>query len=390
MIRSLDVLTHIDPRYGGMSVAVAGLSRATAGTGRCAAKLAAVCDAGERSDLARQNGFQFVRIPFDGPRPLADVRMKRRLREVVRASDVVHIHGIWDAHSLAVGSLAREYGKPVIASAHGMLETWALNDKHWKKTVYAGLFERPNLRRSHCLRALTRTEASNYRSFGLASPIALIPNGVDAPESISPQLFLERFPHLAGKCLMLFLGRIHYKKGVDLLCRAWAKLCGRYPGTHLVLAGPDFEGTRASVEALIQDLGISGSVSFTGMLEGDLKWSALAACAVFVLPSHSEALSVAVLEAMAAGRPVIITRQCNFPEVARAGGGWIIEPDAGQIEAAMEEFLSLPESSAAAVGAQGQRLVRERHNWGVIGRQMVEVYEWVLGGSKPTSVEFLL
>ncbi len=389
MFASLDVLSHIDSHYGGMSVAVAGLTRATSGTGRCSAALAAACGDEERSDLASRNGIRFVRIPLRGRRPFVDYMLRQRLREVVLPADVVHIHGIWDAHSLAAGALARQSGKPVVVSAHGMLEPWALNNKRWKKTAYAALFERPNLRRANCLRALTRAEASNYRGFGLPSPIALIPNGVDVPDSVSPQLFLDRFPHLSGQRLVLFLGRIHYKKGVDLLCRAWAKLYRRHPGTHLVLAGPDFEGTRAHVEALIRSLGIAGSVSFTGMLDGELKWSALAASAVFVLPSHSEALSVAVLEAMAMARPVIITRQCNFPEVASAGGGWIIEPETDRIESALAEFLALPGASIAAVGAQGRRLVLERHGWQVIGRQMVDVYEWVLGGAKPTSVEIL-
>ena len=128
----------------------------------------------------------------------------------------------------------------------------------------------------------------------------MIPNGVDIPETGSEEFFL-RFPALRDKRLVLFLGRIHYKKGPALLCRAWARMHRSFPDAHLVIAGADFENTSRDVARLIADCGISASVSMLGLLQGSLTWSALRAAEAFVLPSFSEGLSRAVLEAMGCG-----------------------------------------------------------------------------------------
>ena len=229
---------------------------------------------------------------------------------------------------------------------------------------------------------MTGAEAEDYRRLGLKTPVAVVPYGVDVPAALSPDLFQERFPALKERRLILFLGRIHYKKGVDLLCRAWARLCGDFPEAHLVLAGPDYENTQVVVEVLIRKLGIGERVSFTGMLSAGMKWSALAAAEVFVLPSFSEGLPVAMLEAMGAGRPVIVSRQCYAPEVKVCQCGLVIEPDAGQLEEALRQVLSM-RAEALRMGENGRSLVAERYAWRETGRQMADVYEWLLGGPRP-------
>ena len=147
-----------------------------------------------------------------------------------------------------------------------MLESWALKNKRLKKQIYAALFERRNLQGAACLHALTQAEAQDYRNFGLKNPIAVIPNGVEIPSAVSAEPFLAQFPALRGKQLVLFLGRIHFKKGLDILCRAWSKIFKNHPNTQLVLAGPDFENTQAEIQKLLQSLGAESQVTFTGML----------------------------------------------------------------------------------------------------------------------------
>jgi glycosyltransferase involved in cell wall biosynthesis len=246
--------------------------------------------------------------------------------------------------------------------------------------------ERPNLRDAACLQALTRAEVDDYRRFRLINPVAVIPNGVDVPIGVTPDVFLETWPALKGKRLIVFLSRLHPKKGLDLLCLSWSRLRRKFPEHHLVLAGPDFDRTRASIEELVNMLDMRDCVTFTGMLTAQMKWSLLAAAEVFVLPSYSEGFSVAILEAMAMALPVIITKPCNFPEVSERGSGVVVAAEPRAFETALAWMLSVSAAERREIGRKGQDLILERYTWKRVGRQLAEVYDWALGGEMPTGV----
>lgn len=387
MRRSINLIAHLDTKFGGMSSSVPALAAATVETRAYSALLLAFCEKAETAEHSHVDNLTTLRFPIDRFRPLDDLDMQMRLRPIIRDYDVVHIHGIWRAHCAAGGRLAVRFRKPFIVSAHGMLDDWALRNKRWKKAFYSATIERPNLQHAACLRALTRVEVDDYRRFGLRNPVALIPNGVSPPQQFSAQRFLQRHPELEGRRLVLFLSRVHYKKGTDLLCRAWASIAAQFPDAHLVFAGPDFEGTLQKTRQTVQQLKLQDRVTFAGMLSGPDKWAALAAATVFVLPSWSEGFSVATLEALAASRPVIITHQCNFPEITAQECGWLIQPDVGQLETALGEALSMPQSALDRLGENGKSFVAARYSWPQIGVQMTEVYDWVLGGPRPAHVE---
>jgi len=363
-----------------MSTSVPELASSTIATSRYNARILAFCEQSEVREMD-PNDPEILRFPTDKFRPISDAVLRLRL------SPILENHGIWRAYCAAAGHIASGYRKPYVVSAHGMLDEWALRNKRWKKTVYSGIIERPNLQRAACLRALTVAEAENYRSYGLRNAIVRIPNGVHLPEGVTSNLFLDKHPELRDRRLVLFLSRIHYKKGVDLLCQAWASIAAEFPNTHLVFAGPGFDGTLERTRQLVAELHIADRVTFTGMLSHPDKWSALASSTLFVLPSWSEGFSVAILEAMAASRPVIVTHQCYFPEVAREHCGWVIDPDVHQLEDALGEALSLPQSALDRLGRNGREVVAARYSWEHIGEQMVQVYDWILGGPKPSSVE---
>src|ERR1019366_6678208 len=156
--------------------------------------------------------------------------------DAIRKADVLQIHGLWQQQCITAGGIGRRHRKPIVISAHGMLERWALNNKRWKKGPYSLLVERPNLRSASVLRALTAAEASDYRRFGLRNPIAIIPSGVDPVGGAHPELFFSSWPDLRGRRLVLYLSRIHYKKGVDLLVEAWGRIAPHFTGAHLVIA----------------------------------------------------------------------------------------------------------------------------------------------------------
>lgn len=383
-LRAVHIISHLDPKYGGVSAVVPQLGRAIAnGPTGCQIQLGAFCEPREhfRPAAARDLPIEYFPVSRRGWR--AAPASNDTLSKLVTQSSLLHIHGVWQLSTAASASIARRHKTPYIISAHGMLESWALGNKRWKKHLYLALVERANLRGAACLHALTAAEVDDYRRLGLRNPIAVIPNGVEVPTRISEETFLSHFPGLAGKRLILFLGRIHYKKGLDILVQAWESIARSWPDAHLVLAGPDFEGTKAAIQTRIQAADLSHRVTFTGMLTGDLKWSALAASEHFVLPSYSEGLSVSTLEAMGSGKPIIITDHCNLPEAGVAGAGTIIPAQARDLEQALHCMLRLSTQARLDMGARGAQLVADRFSWPIVGDQMARLYRWVLGGPKP-------
>ncbi len=381
----LSVVSHLDPKYGGLSSVVPHLASLLTNSGRFHVQVEAFCLPSEHSKPAGYSDLQVSFWPTSRLTWLRNRSFSRMFRRDIAQCDGVHIHGLWEQSTLAAVRGARTLAKPYILSAHGMLEPWALGSKRLKKGLYAAMFERAHLQNAACLHALTAAEARNYRDFGCRGPIAVIPNGVDVPSTLSPDLFLEAFPALRGKRAVLFLGRLHKKKGVDLLLRAWARVAPLFPDACLVLAGPAEPARAAELEKLAFRLGISEQVLFTGMLDYPMKWSALASAECFVLPSYSEGLSVATLEAMGAGVPVIVTENCNLPEVAEYGAGWQIAPRLKELVVALERCLSSSGTANRELGKRGAALVRERYSWPTVAAQMAELYTWVQSGTPASS-----
>jgi glycosyltransferase involved in cell wall biosynthesis len=394
--RWLEVVSHLDPSYGGLSSAVPALGRSLAaslGGMRHTIDLTAFCVAGEHFTPEGYSPANLSFWPAARGAWLRDRlhgnRLHQQFFDHVHGAQGVHIHGLWEAATSVATASARQAGVPYILSAHGMLEPWALDQKRVKKLVYAALVERGNVARARCLHALTRAEARQFADFGARSPIAVIPNAVDVPLHAQAESFLEQFPALLGKRIVLYIGRLHPKKGLDLLIDAWSRLAASFPAAHLVLAGPDCDGTRTGLEDQVARSGVGDSVLFAGMLRGDMKWSALAAAEAFVLPSWSEGLSMSALEAMGMGLPVIVTRPCNMPEVLEHAAGWEIEPDREQLTAALRELLRNEQAENAAIGRRGAGLIVTRYTPAVVARQMSELYAWAAGGKVPASVDLI-
>ncbi len=387
--RWLTVVSHTDPRYGGLSAAVPQAARTVALENHMQMSLAAFCAPTEH---VVPEGFEDTRLSFwpaGRRRWLQDRSLRCNFSALVRACDGVHIHGLWEASTAVASRTANKENKPYVLSAHGMLEPWALGSKRWKKLAYAAVFERGIVRKAACLHALTKAEAQQYRDFGAKGPIAVVPNAVEVPSRRSPQPFLEAFPQGRGKRLVLFLGRLHPKKGLSLLIKAWAAIAHEFPEAHLVLAGPDDGKTAQMLHQQIASAGIEAAVTFTGMLEREMKWSALAASEAFVLPSFSEGLSMSVLEALGAAVPVVVTRNCNMPEAQEGGAGWEIAPEVPALRAALQAMLRQTPDQNQAMGKCGADLIAQRYAPPVVATAMAEVYRYVLDGTKPSTIELL-
>ncbi len=385
--RWLSVVTHLDPRYGGLSSVVPQLSSIIQEKHHVSMSMAAFCAPGELYSPANFAEILLTEWPAGRGIWLRNRGLNQRFQHLLDSTDGVHVHGLWEQSTLMACRGAQSRQVPYIVSAHGMLDPWALRNKRLKKVLYSALIERANLAKASCLHALTSAEADDYRRFGCTSPIAVIPNGVRVPEQVSSRKFLSQHPALQGKRIVLFLGRIHFKKGLDLLIRAWREIIVRWPDAHLVLAGPDFEGTRAQISKLVEEHGLDNHVLFTGMLRDDLKWSALAAAECFVLPSYSEGLSISVLEAMGVGLPVIVSDHCNLPEISDLDAGWVIPATVTSLQNALRAVFANSPQDNAAIGQRGRDFVSRRYNWSKVASQIVEVYRWVQGGPMPTAVD---
>lgn len=296
------------------------------------------------------------------------------------AYDLVHTHTIFAPLLSAVHGVCRYYRKPYIMTPHGMLEPWALSYKAGKKKLFFRLLEKPAMQQAVSIQALASIEAQHIRSLGITSPIAIIPNGIhrQAFETQSdPTSFYQQFPETQGKTLILFLGRIDPKKGLDLLAPAFSQVKQAFPNTHLVVAGPDSIGYLPTAKRFFEAANCLDAVTFTGMLTGTIKQSALAAAHLYVAPYYSEGFSMSVLEGMASALPCVITTGCNFPEAAEAGVAHVVGLDATEIAAALSRCLANPQQ-ATAMGQQARQFIFSQYTWDKIASRLIEVYESII------------
>lgn len=253
--------------------------------------------------------------------------------------DVVVINGLWQYHSFGAWRALRGTVTPYVVFSHGMLAPWFKQRyplKHVKKWLYWPWTEYRVLRDAAAVMFTCEEERRLARqSFWLYRCNEAVVNfGTGrAPESAASQrqAFSSRFPELAGKRCLLFLGRVHEVKGADMLFTAFASLLGQMPGDlgdrlHLVMAGPAENAYGDAMKAMVVKLGIAQRVTWTGMLEGDAKWGALRCADAFVMPSHHENFGVAVVEALACSVPVLISNKVNiWREIEQDGAGFIAD-----------------------------------------------------------------
>jgi glycosyltransferase involved in cell wall biosynthesis len=301
--------------------------------------------------------------------------------------DILSVHGLWKYCSVASRRWHRRTGRPYIVHPEGMLESWALRNGMWKKRVAALLYENEHLRGAACLRALSEAEAQSIRACGLRNPICVIPNGVDLPEQPDGSATKPDSGLFNGfakdRKILLYLGRLHPKKNVANLIRAWNEMsnsqdCSSDPWI-LAIAGWD-QGGYASE---LKDIAALPSVVLLGPLFGGDKDAAYRACDAFILPSLSEGLPMTVLEAWAYAKPVVMTSECNLPGGFSAEAAVRIGSTAEQIGIGLKQLTEMSGDDRRAMGARGRNLVATEFSWPRIGEQMRAVYEWVLGGCSP-------
>lgn len=304
----------------------------------------------------------------------------------VEHSDVCLMAGVfWNYTGWIAARACLRYHVPYITLPHGLLSPWALRHKGLKKRLYWQLLAGGIARHSAALIALAQQELEDIRATGITAPAYIVPNGafVEGLSSVEAEERTEESG--AADRYILFLGRIHAKKGLDILMPAFERVARLDPGLSLVIAGTVDEAYSRAFEELLAANTARGRIRLVGNVSGMEKARWLAGSTVFALTSYSEGLPVAVLEAMSAGVPVVITPGCNLPEVAAAQAGIEVQAD---VASAAEGLARLARDSdlRSKMGSNARKLAQERFSWDGVARRVIEVCQSVTTGRPSSSV----
>jgi glycosyltransferase involved in cell wall biosynthesis len=317
--------------------------------------------------------------------------MWRALRDTVADFDVVHIYSVYGFSSSAAAYWCRQRGVPHMVHPHGSLDPFLRRRNRPRKWLHTKLLAQRDYRKASAVLFNSAEEmrlASDWPGLKVAD-IATAPKRFVVPVGLDPRWFLEpdagagerlrdRFRELKGRRLVVYFGRINFKKGLDILARAFALLARDRDDVHLVLAGPDTEGYGRKVRGWLAEGGVLEKVTFTGLLEGEYRFAALQQADVFALPSYTENFGQVVAEAMASGVPVVISDQVNiWPEVAKANAGLVVPCDADATANALRSVLEDP-ARGRQMGINGRRWVAEHLPWSVVAVQMARAYEEIV------------
>lgn len=310
--------------------------------------------------------------------------------------DVIYSAGLWKYPSMVSLAWSKQTRKPLLVAPHGMMDPWALNLSRWKKRLAGMLYQNAHLQHAACIRALCSAEAQAIRDYGLKNPICIIPNGIDLPKASDGQRreIVEPLRKLKsrGRKILLYLGRIHPKKGLGNLLKAWKMALDLHPllanEWALAIAGWDQGDHELELQTLAAELQLDSSVVFLGPQFAEAKAVCYRNCDAFILPSFSEGLPMSVLEAWSYGKLVLMTPECNLPDGFRVGAAIKVDPQTQSIVQGLMQLFEMSDCERQGIGEQGLTLVIEQFSWPRIVRQMRAVYDWVLGsGPQPECVQ---
>jgi glycosyltransferase involved in cell wall biosynthesis len=389
MILALSLSASLSRRGGGIFDVTRRLSQAIASVG-IATEAFGLEDEFTDQDRFRWESVNTGVFQVRGPRSIG---YSPHLMGALTASDafLLHQHGLWMYPSLACLQWAKVTRRPYVVSPHGMLDPWALTHSRWRKRLAGWLFQNAHLKGAACLHALCESEAGSIRAYGLRNPICVIPNGIDLPEQYNERIPPWEGQIEVGKKALLFLGRVHPKKGLRQLLNGWAEARQVNPSAAfdwtLVIAGWDQGGHEDELRRQTREMQVDDSVVFVGPLFNERKAAALENAEAFILPSFSEGLPMAVLEAWAYELPVVMTPECNLPEGFEAKAAIQTKTSGNEIARSLGKLWEMSDAERTAMGKRGRALVEERFTWKKAAEQMKSVYEWVLGrGARPDCV----
>ncbi|MFN3373215.1 MAG: glycosyltransferase [Chloroflexus sp.] len=309
-----------------------------------------------------------------GPRRLGrSPAMARWLSEQAEHGtvDVLHNHGIWMMPNVYPGRVRRVSDVRLVVSPRGTMSEWAMSHHRWRKRIVWHLAQRAALAAADAFHATSESEYQDIRRLGFRQPVAVIPNGIDIPP-LQPKRTDGRRP-------LLYLGRIHPTKGIDMLLRAWQAVQDRFDDWELVVAGPDDGGHLRELQQLSTQLGLQRA-HFHGPAYGADKLALYRSAQLYVLPTRSDNFAMTVAEALAAGTPAIVTRGAPWAGLTEHDAGWWIDVGVDPLVACLEHALGSAAERLAQMGANGRAWMVRDYGWDSVGRRMASFYDWLLSG----------
>lgn len=298
---------------------------------------------------------------------------------------IIHQQGIWMYHSYAALLYKRKNPSAIkIIEPHGMLDPWAIHNSAWKKKIVGYLYENENLRTADCIHALCKSEYESIRNLGLKNPVAIIPNGIDIPLNTI-------YSRNSDKKILLFIGRIHPKKGLKELLFALKILkennSSFFQFWKIRIGGWSQNGHIEELKKIVLENNLEKYIEFIGPIYGINKEKELCCANAFILPSFSEGLPMSILEAWAYKLPVIMTEYCNIPEGFITNSALKITPNPQNIADCLAKLGNMNEEALEIIGNNGYNLVKSKFSWSHISEQTINLYQWLLNkGEKPDFV----
>ncbi len=304
---------------------------------------------------------------------------RQALRAAVQEADLVHLHGIWMWVQWAAAREAQAQKRPAVLTVHGMLEPWMWNYQgllgKWKKDLYWNRIARPAFCKAALLHAITPLEAEHLHAFFPGVRIEIIPHGLNLAEIDRQGTGREAGPSF-GEPYILFMGRLHPKKGLELLLSAFSTIQNKQ--VKLKIAGPAQDRQLPYLQLLkeqVRQLDLTGRVEFLGRVDGDEKWKLYREAWAFCLPSYSEVIGMVNLEAAACRTPVLASTECGLVQGWDRAGGAVFALEQDALSAALNQAASWSESERCSRGASLRRLVESYYNWDVIAPQWLSLYQ---------------
>ena len=294
---------------------------------------------------------------------------------------LIQIQSMWDLPYHKVMVEARRLGVPYIVTPRGMLEPWSLSQKKWKKKLAWWLYQRNDVQKSVCVFTTAKMEANHVSNLGITTSKAVIPNGIET--SCYP--CKTSVDHV--KKQVLFIGRMHVKKGIEILFDAWKRIHADYSDWQLLVVGNGETEYIQSLENRMESLGLMDSIKILPPVYGNDKIRLYQESALFCLPSFSENFGMVIAEAMSCGTPVITTTNCPWDILNETNTGWCIHLSVDNLERALREALTMSPTELYDMGQKASKLIYDNFDYRSVTRKTLCLYEWLLGGGeKPVFV----
>lgn len=291
---------------------------------------------------------------------------------------LIHSQNLWNPLYHKVARIAQRHGIPYIMTPRGCLEPWCLKQKFLKKKIALLLYQKKDLQKASCILATSDMEANNIRGLGITSPMAIIPNGIDISE------YVCRKDKSKVKKQICFISRIHPKKGIEFLIKAWINLKDIYPDWNIIIAGNGDQSYIDNLQSFIKSQKLDNCIKIIPPVFGEEKYKLYTESSLFVLPTYSENFGMVVAEAMSCGVPVITTNGTPWQVLNSEDLGWCIDLEKGNLEHSLREAIETGTDSLFEKGQKSSKYIRENYHYLSVGEKMKAVYDWVINkSSKP-------